>query len=91
MKLNPLRNKITQTDKEIINLLFRRISLSRKIAVQKRKNNIIIKNGKREKEVSEFWTEQAIRHNLNAKFILSLLKLILKESRRVQHAENNQV
>jgi len=76
-----LRNSVDELDRKLIEIVKKRLILSREIGNCKRKNGLKIIDRKREKEVIENRLEKS---SLDSKFVKKLFKLILNESRRVQ-------
>jgi chorismate mutase len=87
MKINEIRRKIDIIDKNVINLLFKRKELARKISKIKKSKNMEIVQKDREKEVIEKannCNERYGKDKLSPLFINNLFKQIIKESRKVQ-------
>lgn len=78
--LSDLRQEIDQTDEHLISLLARRMSISRKIALSKRKDEIEIIQPDRWKKVQEKNAELAKNHELNSTFVNELYELIHEAS-----------
>lgn len=80
-ELNNLRKKVDKLDSELLNILKRRLILSKEISRFKRKNGLKILDKKREKEVLQ---NKIKKSSLNGRFVKELFSLILCESRRIQ-------
>lgn len=78
--LSDLRQEIDQTDEHLISLLARRMSISGKIALSKRKDEIEIIQPDRWKKVQEKNAELAKNHELNSTFVNELYELIHEAS-----------
>lgn len=83
-KLQNLRQNIEKIDKKIIELIKKRLNLSKKIAEEKLKNNLKIIDNFREKELQEVYKKTASALGISKKFIQKLFTLIIKESRYIQ-------
>jgi len=81
LELKELREKITILDNEILELLEERNSLSEEIAEIKIENNLPIEDLKREEEVIR---QRKLHTSLDGNFVESLMKLIMKESKKIQ-------
>lgn len=81
-EINGFRKEFDKIDLEILEIIKKRLILSRKIGEFKKKNCLKIRDRKREKELIEDRLEKS---SLDSGFIKKLFKLILKESRRVQN------
>lgn len=85
MEINELRKRINELDNEIINAIRKRFELSKLIGDEKQKQNIKIRDSKREEEI----ISRIIARNkdIDAGFIAELYDTILSESKRLQEAE----
>ena len=79
--INVLRKRIDRIDEEIFLLLKKRFRISKKVGKIKKKNKIVIRDNKREKEIIN---KQIKKFKLNRKFVKNFYKNIFAESRRVQ-------
>jgi len=79
--LDVLRKKINMIDKDIFNLFKQRFILVNQIGKIKRKDNLPIKDRKREQEMINRIVKQA---NLDKKFIMAIYKLIFSKSCSLQ-------
>jgi len=82
--LTSLRNQIDQTDKRITSLLLERYKIVKKIADIKRKNNILIEDREREKQIMEKLTSDPSLDDSQKTYILSILLKIHEVSKDVQ-------
>ena len=83
-ELHELREKIDNTDENILHLLALRSSLARQIAKIKKIKSAEIIDFKREQEVMGRVIKKAQELKLDKKYALSIFKMILKNSRRIQ-------
>lgn len=81
-ELDLLRIKITEIDKEMINILKKRIEISKKIGEFKKNNNLPIFDPKRESEIIELFTKDEKLENKI--FIEKFLQLLMDISKEVQ-------
>jgi len=80
-KLKTLRKKVDELDYELLDVLKRRLMVSKEIGKFKRKNGLMIRDRKREKEIL---VDKIEKSSLSGEFVKKLFKLILNESRRIQ-------
>ena len=83
-ELHKLREKINNIDEGILHLLALRSSLARQIAKIKKIKSAEIIDLKREREVMGRVIKKAQELKLDKKYALSIFKMILKNSRRIQ-------
>lgn len=85
-KLEEYRNQINDLDKKILDLIQNRMSLSLKIGVYKKDNNIPILNSNRENEVLTLLNKYNEDNNLKLKeeFINELWIKIMSYSKKIQ-------
>ena len=83
-RLEMLRDRINSIDQKIIGLLSERNQTSLEIGQYKVLQNIDIYNEEREQKLKMLHKEHARKSGLDEKYIESLFKIILSESRRVQ-------
>ena len=83
-KLLKLRNEINNVDQKIILLIFRRLTIVKKIARLKKKNHLSIIDNIREKEIVIQIMQQAQSKKINKSFIVKLFRLIINESKERQ-------
>ena len=76
-----LRRKIDKIDRDIIHNLSERIDISKKISKIKRKNNLTIRDIRRENDIINNLSNVS---TLNRKFIDKIFNEIFEESRRIQ-------
>jgi len=81
LELEELRGKITILDNELLEMLETRNALSEEIAEVKKENDLPVEDIKREVEVIR---QRKLHTSLNGDFVESLMKVIIKESKRVQ-------
>ncbi|KKR21264.1 MAG: chorismate mutase [Parcubacteria group bacterium GW2011_GWE2_39_37] len=79
--LDKYRKQINKIDSQILKLFEQRFAVVEKVGEFKKKNNLPIKNLKREKELIE---EMIKSSKLNPDFIRKLYKLIFNNSYRVE-------
>tara|TARA_Y100000034_G_C6652837_1_gene285822 strand:- start:27 stop:293 length:267 start_codon:yes stop_codon:yes gene_type:complete len=84
MNLAELRTKIDKIDKQIVNLLAKRIKITNKVGILKRENNLQIPVLEREKKLIAKLQKESAPKGLNKKYIKALYQLILKNSRENQ-------
>jgi chorismate mutase / prephenate dehydrogenase len=82
MKLNNMRNKIDRLDNKLIKLLSKRLRLSKRFIQSKLKNNLPLKDVKREKYILDKNKKLAKKLKLDPKFIEDISKKILNESKK---------
>ncbi|MDR2120054.1 MAG: bifunctional 3-deoxy-7-phosphoheptulonate synthase/chorismate mutase type II [Tannerella sp.] len=78
--LTVLRRQIDAVDENLLELLARRMRISREIGIYKKEHNMPILQTPRYNEILENRTKAAAAMDLNAEFIEKLLKLIHEES-----------
>ncbi len=83
MKLNDFRNEIDALDKEIVELIVKRMEISKAISEYKYKHNLPIRDANRESELIKNRTEH-IEDLALKKALESVFEAILKSSRNVQ-------
>lgn len=83
-KLEKLRKKIDKLDEKLLKLLARRLFLSKKIGEIKKDKNLKIKQIEREKEITKRMLNFGKKFGIKKKFVLSLIRLLLEESRELQ-------
>lgn len=90
MKIEELRSKIGKIDNKILVLMAQRLRVSREIANYKKKNNLPIRDLKREKEIkSEYYLKLKNLGFNDKKFINKLFGVIINKSILVQKEKNN--
>ena len=88
-KISAIRGKIDHIDKEIIDLLAKRMKLADAIGEEKRKEEISIFQPSRWEEIVSKLLVEAQKNNLSQEFILSLTEAIHIESIQHQSAKMN--
>jgi len=83
-KIKCLRKKIDCVDKKILKLLSKRFVLTDKIGKIKKLEQIEIEDKNRETEPVDKFVSFSEKSNLDKKFTLDLLQLILQESKKRQ-------
>ncbi|PIZ95850.1 MAG: hypothetical protein COX80_03175 [Candidatus Magasanikbacteria bacterium CG_4_10_14_0_2_um_filter_33_14] len=83
-KIKCLRKKIDCVDKKILKLLSKRFVLTDKIGKIKKLEQIEIEDKNRETELVDKFVSFSEKSNLDKKFTLDLLQLILQESKKRQ-------
>lgn len=76
-ELIELRKKVDEIDKGILNLLYERVALAKKIGLLKRKLKLPIKDLSREEEVYSRVTQIANEKGLNKNFVKNIFKEII--------------
>ena len=84
LELEYLRQSADNIDEEILDLLARRMELSRKMGIIKKQNNITIYQVERWIKILESRLEQATNLGLDQKYIAALWQLIHDESIKKQ-------
>ncbi|HHF7368153.1 TPA: chorismate mutase [Legionella bozemanae] len=82
--LEELRKQIEQTDACIIEILAKRLELSKQIGALKSKEGKKIVDRSREKQLFEFYEYLSKQYHLPEEFINRLFKIIISNSRKVQ-------
>ena len=82
--LDVLREEIKKITVEIIRLTGRRLSLAKKVGYIKNKRNLPIEDLKVERELKSIILEKCTRYDVNSRFGLELLNLLIDEAKRVQ-------
>jgi len=80
LEIEHLRQLMDSLDAEIIDLLARRMDLSKKMGDWKKKANMTVFQPDRWREIVDSRAERAMQHNLSKPFILALYELIHHES-----------
>lgn len=84
LNLDVLREEIKKITVEIIRLTGRRLSLAKKVGDIKNKKNLPIEDLKVERELKQIILEKCKRYNINSRFGLEFLNLLIDEAKRVQ-------
>ncbi len=84
--MDEIRQQIQELDKDLIELIARRMQLSQQLGKFKKETNTPIIDKEREKELLEFWKSFAEEKGLSPEFIKQIWEPILKESIRIQEA-----
>lgn len=79
-ELNLLRNMIDELDADLIDILARRMAVSREIGELKKKNDIAIFQPERWDEIIKTRTIAGIEKELNREFLLKLVNILHEES-----------
>ncbi|NLZ49973.1 MAG: chorismate mutase [Clostridiales bacterium] len=82
-ELKEYRNEIDLIDKELVQLLEKRLELSKKIGQYKKERNMEVLNIEREKEVLEKNLSLVEIHDYRP-YISEILKAIMEESKKLQ-------
>lgn len=82
-KLQNLRNKIDNIDKDIVKLIEKRMKISYEIGQYKKENNIPIFDEKREKEVLDRKKELLENKDLSS-MIIDIYNIIMNKSKDIQ-------
>lgn len=79
-----LRKEIDLIDDNILNSLAKRMKICLRVAKFKKRNNIMISQPKREKEVLKRLKKQAKSEKIDARLIEVIYKNIMKQSKDIQ-------
>ncbi len=79
-----LRAAIDRLDASIIRSVALRMAVSRKIGTIKKRENIKIKDPKREKELKKFHQALAKKHGITYKTLRKIFDLVMEESKSIQ-------
>ena len=82
--LDVLREEIKKITVEIIHLTGKRLSLAKKVGDIKNKRNLPIEDLKVERELKNIILEKCKKYDINSRFGLELLNLLVDEAKRVQ-------
>ena len=83
-KLNQLRTKIDQTDRQIQKLLQKRMQIVLQIARCKKQAHLSVRQPERARQLKLSWKKRAVRVGVSQKFMSSMYDLIHAESVRAQ-------
>ncbi len=83
-KLDNYRKEINKINLQILELLKKRMQVSKKIGKYKKQNNLTVLDVKRERELYEKLKKYANEKSLDEKFVKKLFKLIIKQSKKEQ-------
>ncbi len=86
--MDDLRKEIEGIDKQLIELLGKRMKLSEKIGNSKKEFGLPIQDKEREKEVKKELKSIAKENNLSEAFVDGLYDHIFDESRRIQMSDS---
>lgn len=78
--LSSLRAEINQIDKNILNLISKRIRLASKIGLYKKSSKLPVQDKKREQEILANLLKNGKKYNLSPSLIKSTWDLLFKES-----------
>jgi monofunctional chorismate mutase len=79
-----LRQKIDKLDEDIIQLLKRRMGISKEVGKLKEELDIPVEDKEREKEIIDRLTQQAGR-NLSEEQLIRIFTAVFKSSKQAQH------
>ena len=82
--LEGLRNRIDQLDEEIIQLLKKRMGISKEVGKLKEELDIPVEDKGREQEIIDRLTQKAGR-NLSEEQLIRIFTAVFKSSKQVQH------
>ena len=83
-KLNNYRKEFDKVDLQILELLKKRMKLSKEVGKYKKQNGLSVLDAKREQEIYTKLKKYANEKGLDEKFVEKLFKLIIKQSRKEQ-------
>jgi|TARA_B100002003_G_C13916239_1_gene445685 chorismate mutase len=81
MKSDIVRSKIDKLDVKLVRILNKRFKLSNKLIQYKIKNNIAVKDQKRENQILNKNKKLAKKLKLNPSFVEDIFNKVLKESK----------
>ena len=84
MSIERHRREIDHIDHKIIHLLYKRFSIAKEIAREKKIEGKEIRDKKRERQVLRDKSSLARRYGVSVRLTKKLYTLIMKESRRLQ-------
>ncbi len=84
MNLEEIRSKLDKIDRELLEILSKRIELIPHVAEYKKTNNIVRYQPDREKEIFESKRKLAKELNINPDLVEEIYKLIISESHRIE-------
>lgn len=82
--IEELRHEIRRVTIEIMRLTGRRLSLAKKIGEIKRQGGLLIEDLEAEKELKRVILEKCKTYNVDGRFGLRILNLLIDEAKRVQ-------
>ena len=82
--IEKLRKEVRKVDQEIIKLIGKRLSITKKIGGKKKKKGIPLKDWKVEKEVIKNALDEAREEGLSEKLVKTIMRYIITESKRQQ-------
>jgi len=83
-KMKDFRNEIDNINNKILNLLGKRIEITKKVGKYKKERGLKILDKKREAKVFSDLRKKAEKRGLDKNYINSIFKLIIKNSRKIQ-------
>lgn len=86
-QLRVLRAEIAEIDSQIFNLVTCRLTMSKKIGELKRDNFLPVHNPAEELNKLKWVEKISAERGINNHFAISLMELLMGESRRIQHEE----
>ncbi len=87
-KLLQIRDRIAQIDTSLLSTIKKRMILAIRIGQIKRKLDLNILDKRQEKKVKDRYLKLAKKNGLEEKFVETLCKSILRESKRLQKNKN---
>ena len=78
------RKKVDKINQKILKLLYKRMTVCKKIGCYKKSNNEKITDKEREKQMLKRISHQLSKYNLSKPFVNTIFKEILNESKRIQ-------
>ena len=82
--IEKLRKEVREVDREIIKLIWKRLSITKKIGGKKKNKGIPLKDWKVEKEVIKNAVDVASKEGLSVELIKTIVRDIITESKRQQ-------
>lgn len=79
-KLKEYRVEINQVDQELLKLFRKRLAIVRKVGELKKKNNLLVVDKKRERELLGFLQNEGEKLGIRKEFIRKIWKTLFKES-----------
>ena len=84
MTLENFRKEINEIDLQLLDLISKRMKVSKKVGEFKKQNNLLIFDAAREREIFEKLEKLAEEKGLDKVFIRELFELIIKKSKEEQ-------
>lgn len=89
MTIEKLRNQIDRIDGNIIKNISRRNKLSKRIGELKAKLGLQVFDSKREEKLMRYYDMLCAEYQVSPRFVKRLFKIIINNSRGLQHSNKN--